>query len=266
MSSISTQFDLKTKISGAFRKSIALIIFFILWQILPTVGIVNSQFIPPISDVLTTIWKLASTGELFVHIGASLARAIEGFVLAIAIAVPLGFLLGGWFKTFEEFLDPLLQVLAQVNPFSVFPIFILFFGIGEVAKVAIIFWVCLWPILFNTINGVKNIDPLLVKAARAMGTPKFSLFLKVVLPGASPMIFGGIKMSVGTAFLMLIAAEMIGASAGLGWLVLNSQVNYQISKLFAAAFTIAVLGILVTNLISFIESKIITWKEDVFTA
>jgi NitT/TauT family transport system permease protein len=172
--------------------------------------------------------------------------------------------LGGWFKTIEELLDPLLQVLSQVNPFSIFPVFILLFGIGEVAKIAIIFWVCIWPILTNTISGVKSTDPLLVKSARSMGASKWVLFWKVVLPAASPALFAGIKMGAVISFFMLIAAEMIGASAGLGWLVLNSEVNYQISRLFAATVTIALLGLLVTNLLSRLEKRLISWREDSF--
>jgi NitT/TauT family transport system permease protein len=253
--------NLKQRLFSIFRKSIAVVLFFVMWEISPRIGLLDAQFIPTLSKVLKTIWELASTGELFVHIGISLQRAMLGFGIAALIAIPLGFLLGGWFKSFEEFLDPLLQVLAQVNPFSVFPVFILLFGIGEVAKIAIIFWVCIWPILFQTIGGVKNIDPLLVKAARAMGTSKFALFYKVVLPGAAPTIITGIKMGANSSFFMLIAAEMIGSSAGLGWLVLNSEVNYQIPKLFAAVFCIALLGIVITNLIGFIEKKLVTWKE-----
>ena len=254
--------DILDKLVILGRKSIALIIFFALWQILPTIGVVNRQFIPSLSDIIVTTAKLLATGELLIHIQASLARAIEGFALSVIVGVPLGFLLGGWFKKFEEILDPLLQVFAQINPFTLFPIFILFFGIGEVAKVAIIFWVAIWPVLFHTINGVKNIDPLLIKGARAMATPKFSLFYKVVLPGAAPLIFSGLRSSVGTAFLMLIAAEMIGASKGLGWLILNAQNNYNINKLYAAAITIALLGILITKLLVLLERIIITWKED----
>lgn len=254
--------NLGEKLLVIFRKSIALIVFFALWQILPSIGVVNRQFIPSISDILINLAQLASTGEIFIHIQASLARALEGFALAVIVGVPLGFLLGGWFKKFEEILDPLLQVFAQVNPFTLFPIFILFFGIGEVAKVAIIFWVSVWPVLFQTINGVKNLDPLLIKGARAMATPKFSLFYKVVLPGAAPLIFAGLRSSVGTAFLMLIAAEMIGASKGLGWLILNAQNNYNINKLYSAAITIAVLGLLMTKILKVLEGLIITWKDD----
>jgi len=253
--------SLSKTLSTAFRKSIALIIFFALWQILPTVGIINRQFIPPIGDILVELGKLAGTGEIFLHVGASMSRAIEGFALSVVVGIPLGFLLAGWFKTFQELLDPLLQVFSQINPFTLFPIFILFFGIGEIAKVAIIFWVAIWPVLFNTINGVKTIDPLLIKGARGMATPKLALFYKVVLPGAAPLIFAGIKSSIGTAFLMLIAAEMIGASKGLGFMILNAENNYNIKKLYAGAFTIAVLGIAVTKLVVLIEKHVITWKD-----
>lgn len=252
----------KEKLSKYFRKSIALILFFIFWEIAPRIGIADPQFIPTVSEILVTLWNLIVSGELFIHIGVSLQRAMAGFALAALVAIPLGFLLGGWFKTIEEYLDPLLQVLSQVNPFSIFPVFILLFGIGEVAKIAIIFWVCVWPILNNTVSGVKNTDPLLVKSARSMGASKWVLFWKVVLPAASPALFVGIKMGAGISFFMLIAAEMIGASAGLGWLVLNSEVNYQISRLFAATVTIAVLGLLVTNLLSKLEKKLISWKEE----
>jgi NitT/TauT family transport system permease protein len=240
----------------------AIIIFFVIWEVFPRIGLTNAQFIPPLSKVLSSIYGLALSGELFIHAGYSLRRILSGFLLASVISIPLGFLLGGFFRTFEESVDRLFQVLAQINPFSVFPIFILFFGIGETTKIAIIFWVCLWPTLFSTINGVKNIDPLLLKAAHVMGVSKATMFWKVILPGASSSIFSGIRLGMGSACLMLIAAEMIGASAGLGWLVLNSQINYQITRLFAAAVTIAVLGILLTNIIILLEKKLTKGKAD----
>ncbi|MCH3963713.1 MAG: ABC transporter permease [Clostridium sp.] len=256
------EFNLASKLAVFSRKSIALIVFFALWEIAPRVGLINEQFIPPISTIAVYLVQMAAAGDLFIHVQASLTRALEGFALAVLVGVPLGFLLGGWFKKFEQILDPLLQVFAKVNPFTLFPIFILFFGIGEVSKVAIILWVALWPVLFQTINGIKNIDPLLIKGARAMATPKFSLFYKVVLPGAAPLIFAGLKSSVGTSFLMLVAAEMIGASKGLGWLILNAENNYNIVRLYAGAITIAALGLFMSKLLTVLEHLIITWKED----
>lgn len=254
--------DIINKLQVFIRKSIAIIVFLALWEILPTIGVINKQFIPPISEIAIYLVKMTAAGDLLIHVQASFLRALEGFALAVLVGTPLGFLLGGWFKKFEEILSPLLQVLAQINPFTLFPIFMLFFGIGEVAKVAIIFWTSIWSVLFQTISGVKNIDPVIIKGAKAMATPKFALFYKIVLPGAAPLIFAGLKSAIGTSFLMLIAAEMIGASKGLGWLILNAQVNYNIDRLYAAAVVIAALGLGMKKLLTIIESLVITWKED----
>lgn len=245
-----------------YRKSIAVIAFLAIWQIAPLTGLADRTFIPPLSEVLETGAVMFASGNLLLHIAVSLRRAITGFAISALIALPLGFLLSGWFKRVEEYLDPLLNIFSQINPFSVFPVFILFFGIGEVAKVAIILWVCVFPILFGTIQGVKNIDKNLIKAALAMGTTKFSLFWKIVLPGAAPAIFGGLKQGAGISFFMLIAAEMIGATAGLGWLVLNSQVNFQIKRLYVAVVCIALFGLLITRLIGLLERLVINWRED----
>ncbi len=256
----------KRKLSEAvfyyYRKSIAVVVFLVLWEIGPRLGLVDRTFIPALSDIFSNMWQLLSAGKLLIHVGVSLRRAALGFSVAILIALPLGFLLGGWFKRFQEYLNPLLTLLAKINPFSMFPIFILLFGIGELTKVIIILWVCIWPVLFGTINGVKSIDPLLVKAALAMGTSKLALFWKVVLPGAAPNIFAGLKQGAGTSFFMLIAAEMIGATAGLGWMVLNSQVNFQIPRLFVAVVIIAVMGLLINYLIESLERKVLNWKEE----
>lgn len=223
---------------------------------------INGQFIPPLSQVFVALGKLASDGSLFIHIAASLQRTFIGLLLAVAIAVPFGFLLGGVFPAFSKQVRPLLRLFGQINAFSLFPIFILFFGIGEFAKVAIIFWSTLWPVLFTTILGVRQVDPLYIKSARSVGADKFTIFRKVILPGAAPVIFTGIRTGATQAFLMLMAAEEIGAKAGLGWVIHNSAVNSIMPRLFAAAITIALLGVALNYLIHFIEGCIVDWKPD----
>jgi NitT/TauT family transport system permease protein len=233
----------------------------LLWEVAPRIGLTDPQFVPPLSAVLWAAWKIAATGELFIHIATSLQRVVMGLVMGIVFAVPLGFLLGGVFPRLSQQLRPLLNLLGQINAFSLFPIFILFFGIGEAAKVSIIFWSCLWPVLFTTISGVQQVDPLYIKSARAIGADKVTIFFKVILPGAAPPIFTGVRIGATTAFLMLIAAEMIGASAGLGWLIHNSTVNNQMPRLFAATITIALLGMAINYLIYWLEWNILTWKQ-----
>lgn len=247
-------------LSSWFDRS-SILLFFALWELLPKAGGLLETFIAPPSVVLKTLWEMLKSGELCGHVTVSLGRATAGFAVAALIAIPLGFLLGGNFRTFERIVNPVLRLLGQVNPFSLFPLFILIFGISEVSKGAMIFWVCIWPILFNVITGVKGIDPLLVRSARSMGTRTATLFFKVILPAASPGIFTGLKMGSGTAFFMLIAAEMIGASRGLGWLVWNAQINFQIPQLFAATVVISVLGLMLNFLLALLERHLLGWRE-----
>lgn len=238
-----------------------IITFFVLWELLPRIGVIDAQFIPPLSVVIGALWTLATVGGgLFIHVAASLQRIFIGLGMAIGIGIPLGFLLGGVFPALSRQLRPLLRILGQINGFSLFPIFILFFGIGEGAKVSIIFWSSIWPLLFTTIAGIKQLDPLYVKSARSMGASRFTIFTEVILPGAAPVIFTGIRTGATHAFLMLMAAEVIGASAGLGWLIHNSAVNNIIPRLFAGVISIAVLGALLTYAIDFLEENLLDWK------
>ncbi|HWR56470.1 MAG TPA: ABC transporter permease [Negativicutes bacterium] len=241
--------------------NLSILLFVLLWELACRFDFVPQTFIAPPSAVLGTLWDMLTAGTLFKHIRVSFFRSFYGFVLAAVVALPLGFLLGGWFRLFERIMTPVLRLLAEINPFSLFPVFIVFFGIGETSKTMMIFWVCLWPILLNTITGIQNVDGLLVKSARSMGVDGRDLFLKVILPAASPNVFHGLRTGAGVAFFMLIAAEMMGASSGLGWLVFYSQINYQIPKLFATTVTIAALGLSLNFLFGVLENRWLSWKE-----
>ena len=232
----------------------------ILWEIAPRLGWIDSQFFPSPSTIIAEGQKLWVEGTLFEHITISLQRTFLGLICASALAIPSGFILGGWFPRFTRYLSPLLNVFGQINAFSLFPLFVLFFGIGELAKFSIIFWSCLWPILFTTIAGVQGVEPLFLKLARSMGGRGGILLFKVLLPGALPSIFTGVRTGATVAFLMLIAAEMIGASSGLGWLVHNSSINYLIPRLYLAALIIALLGMALNYLIHWFETRFIRWK------
>ena len=242
----------------------AVILFLLLWEIAPRVGLADPIFIPPFSKVILAFIHLIATGEMFIDVAISLERAFIGFGISAIIAIPLGLLIG-WFGRFEKFLDPLLQLFRQTSALSLLPVFILLFGIGEVSKVAIIFWGVQWPILLNTILGVKNSDPLLIKSARSMGASPFALFIKVLLPGAFPSIFTGIRLSATQAIVILVAAEMIGANSGLGFLIFESQVKVEIPTMYAAILTIAILGLIVNYSLLFIGKRITKWQEGIPT-
>jgi len=254
-------------ILGNFLKNIthkyaAIVVFLLLWEILPTLGLVNQIFIPTPTTIAAQMWELILSGLLITDTLASLYRVLAGFALALLVALPLGFLLGGFFKNFEKAVDPLLQILGQANPFTLLPIFIVFLGIGELSKIAIIFWVTQWPVLFNTVTGIKNVDPVLVKVARTAGLGKFDVFRKVLIPASLPTVFTGIRMGAVFAWFMLIGAEMIGSTSGLGYLIMQSQMVMNIPSMWVGIVTVALLGLLMNYSILFLEHHFTSWKQE----
>lgn len=236
-------------------------LFLVIWECAPRFELIDPTFIPSFSTVAKAWVNLLVSGELILHIVASLKRSALGFGLALLLALPLGLLLG-WFKKFEYYLDALLQTFRQTSILALFPVFILLFGIGEVSKVAIVFWGASWPILLNTISGVKNIDSLLVKSARSMGASQLTIFRTVVLPASIPSILTGVRLSATLSIIVLTGAEMMGASAGLGFLVFDSQAKFRIPEMFAAIATMSLVGLIVNYSIVAIEQRVARWKED----
>jgi NitT/TauT family transport system permease protein len=247
---------------AALDNNIAILAFLLAWEFMSRVGLFNTMFIPPFSAVLVTTWDLMVSGHLVQDILISLMRAITGFLVAAIVAIPLGFLLGGWFKNTQSALEPLFEMAAQANPFILFHVIILFLGIGEATKITIIAWICIWPILFNTASGVRNVDAVLLKSALSFGLGKWVVFYKIVLPAAAPAIFTGLRLSAGYSFFLLIVAEMMGSNSGLGWFVLYSQENYNIQWIFSGAMLIGGLGLSIDLLVQYIEKKVIIWEVE----
>ena len=238
-----------------------LALLLIAWEVLPSLGVVNPLFIPPLSGVLAAVGDLAASGELATHSAVSLKRALLGFAAGAVLGLPLGLALGGWFPRLQTASEPLMELFSQANPLILFHIIILFLGIGEAAKTFIIGWLCLWPVAFSTISGVRTVDPSLLKAARSLGLGRPALFYRVVIPAAAPAIFTGLRLAAGYAFIMLIAAEMMGASSGLGWLVIQSQESYRITRIFAGATVITLLAVLTDAGLKLVEKRLIVWKD-----
>jgi NitT/TauT family transport system permease protein len=243
----------------AVLRSAAILALLAVWELLPRLHLVEPAFLPPLSEVLATGWQLVLSGELFSHVRASLSRSLLGFALSIASGIPLGLLMG-WYKGFERTVSPLLEALRNTASLALLPVFILLLGIGEASKISLIVYACSWPILLNTLSGVRNVDPLLIKFGRTMGLSPFQLFRKVILPAAVPTIFVGIRLAGATSLVVLVAAEMIGAKAGLGYLIIYSQYNFQIPHMYLGIITITGIGLLFNGLLQHIEARFTSWK------
>lgn len=242
-------------------KSVAVLLFLLLWEFGPKY-LVDGQtrvFLPPLHEDLQAGWRLCRNGQLADNLHASLTRSVIGFGIALLAAVPLGLLIA-WYRRLESLLNPLLELFRNTAALALLPVFTLLLGIGETSKISIVTYASFFPILLNTISGVKTVDPLLVRAARSLGLSSFRLFYKVILPSAVPTIFTGIRMAGSASILVLIAAEMVGAKAGLGYLIINAQSSFQIPDMYAGILTTAIVGVTVNYALVRLERHFSRWR------
>lgn len=258
VATLSTPRGLQALLSRAFQRSIAIALFLLLWETVPRLGWLDTTFLPPFSEVFATLVELVRSGDMLANLRASLSRSLSGLSLAVLLAVPLGLLIG-WYQRLGDILSPLLEIFRNTAALALLPVFILILGLGEVSKITMVLYACVWPILLNTISAVRHVDPLLVKSARSMGLGPGALFRKVVLPASLPTIFTGIRLAGASSLLVLIACEMAGAQEGLGHLVSVSQFNFQIPSMYAGIITLSLVGLLVNGLLQRLEHRLTRW-------
>ncbi|MCQ4041866.1 ABC transporter permease [Streptantibioticus rubrisoli] len=243
-------------------KSVAILALLLLWELAPRLSLVDRTFLPPFSEVARAWWGLVTDGQLATNAQASLVRSFSGFGLAVAVAVPLGLLIG-WYRPVADLLGPLLEVFRNTAALALLPVFVLLLGIGETSKISIVVYACTWPILLNTISAVRNVDPTLLRLARSMDLSAPRLFQKVILPSSVPTIFTGIRLAGAVSILVLVAAEMIGAKAGLGYLINSSQYNFAIPQMYAGIITISAIGVAFNQLLVAVERRLSSWRVPV---
>jgi NitT/TauT family transport system permease protein len=241
------------------QRSLLLFALVAVWEAVPRLGLTDPAFLPPFSEVMSAGWQLAQTGELYDDVGASLLRAVSGFLISVALIVPLGLAIG-WYGRLGDLLNQMIEVCRNTAPLALLPVFILLLGIGEFSKITMVIYSCAWPLLLNTIAGVKQVDPLLVKSARTMGATPGQLFRKVILPAALPTIFVGIRLASASAMLVLVASEMVGAKAGLGYLIIYSQYSFLIPQMYFGILAITAIGLSFNALLEALEQYLMRWK------
>lgn len=257
--------DIIHHIKDLTHKWAAIVVFLVLWEVLSLVGILNTIYIPSPITIAEATWSLIfdPSSDFILNTMISLSRVFIGLGAAIAVAIPLGFLLGGYFKGLEVFLDPLIMVLGQINPWSFLHIIIILVGFGQYSIIASIFYIALWPVLYNTITGIKNIDPIYFRIGKAAAMSDFDIFWKVQLPASMPMIFAGLRLAAILSFFMVVGAEMMGADDGLGYKVMFYEMYTMLPEMWACIVTMSLAGIIFVFLLLQMEKYFVDWKEDV---
>jgi sulfonate transport system permease protein len=250
-----------SRLSANFLSRYGVLIGFLaLWQLASSAGWANPAVFPPLDAIFAALWKGIVGGALLGDIAISLQRSGTAFLAAVLFAIPLGIFMGQ-IRAVERALDPILQLFRQTSALALYPVFILMLGLGEASKIFVIFWATLFPLLLSTIGGVKEVDPKLIEMARVYGASRLTVFRRVVLPGAVPSIFVGLRLSATTALLLLIASEMIGANKGVGFQVMNAQYNFQIPLMFAAILILAGLGLFSNYALVLLQRRLCRWSN-----
>jgi sulfonate transport system permease protein len=235
------------------------IFLLILWELLVRIGILSTRILPAPSSVIETGIKLASTGELFKHISISAGRAISGFIVGGSIGLALGFL-NGISRTAETLLDTTLQMLRTIPNLALIPLVILWFGIGDQARLFLVSLGVFFPLYINTFHGIRSVDPGLIEMGKVYGLKPLQLLWQIILPGALSSILVGVRFSLGIMWLTLIVAETIAADSGLGYMAMNAREFMQTDVVVLSIFIYALLGKLADATARTLEDKWLSWN------
>lgn len=237
----------------------ALALLVVLWELLTRAGRIPALFLPSPLGVLETGVEMLRSGELLAHLATSLRRLALGFGLGALGGAAVGLAVGFW-SVAEAVGNPLIAATFPIPKIALLPLLILWLGIGEASKVAVITLGVFFPMAINTYTGVRGADPLLVRAAVSFGAGRWSLIRKVLLPSALPMIFAGLRLGAGTALLLLVAAEMIAAQRGIGFLILHAQNIMETTKLMVGIVLLSLLGVASHWLLVRLERAAVRWR------
>lgn len=236
-----------------------------LWQVLCVAGIIPAAKIPSPLALLEALRELAAAGlpagnTLLMHCLYSLLRVACGFLLAVLIGIPLG-ILCGWSRVLRDILTPVVETIRPIPPLAWIPLAILWFGIGLKSAAFIIFLGCLFPILLSTISGVLSVDKILINAARTLGADDRQIFTKVLLPGATPAIYTGLRIGLGIGWMTLVAAEFTGVKSGygLGYMIMTARDIQRPDLVLAGMAVIGLAGFLLDCGLRYMESKALRW-------
>lgn len=253
------------RLTRAERRSLALISILgtgVIWWGLSASGLVNPVLLPSPREVLDSFVQLMADGTLIKHIAASMSRVAMGFTLALATALPIGIAMG-LSPIFRGLLEPLIELLRPIPPIAIIPLVMLWLGIGELSKTVIIAFGAFFPILVNTMAGFGTVDLVHVRAAQTLGANRLHILRDVILRTAFSSMVVGARLGMGLAFILLVAAELIASSEGLGYMINDARYRFNTAEIFLGMACIGCLGFLINQVLLGVERRLLRWKQDV---
>ncbi len=257
--------DRPARLRSAGLRVLSVVLFFAIWYGFSTANArllhwFNPILLPGPDAVLAAGVDLVQTGDLQRDIAASLYRVVVGFVIASLLGVAVGLAVGTW-RTLEDLLDPMIELLRPIPPLAFLPMMVLWFGIGEGSKIAFIAYAAFFPVFTTTLEGIKFVDPVLLRAAASLGATRREIFRHVVLPAAMPSIVTGLRLAFGLSFFVIVAAEFIASDSGLGYLINDARTFFLVSQMLLGAAVIGIIGFTFNALLRRLEAWLLRWRR-----
>jgi NitT/TauT family transport system permease protein len=237
-----------------------------LWEIFGRLGVIDTRFFPVPSSISVVLWQMLQAtdqfpqGELWFQLSASLTRIAIGFVIGAVPGIVIGLAMG-LSRAIRTAIQPLIDATFPIPKIAVLPLFIMVFGIGEQSKYAIIATAVIYLVLINTVSGVRNIDQIYLDVGKNFHANRWMMFRDIALPGALPMVMTGIKLGMGVALLVIVAAEQVAAKSGIGYLIWTSWQVFQVEKMYVGLLVIALVGFATATLLNYVERLVVPWKH-----
>lgn len=234
-------------------------VFLAVWEVLPrSIDGLNLLLFPPPSGIIDALRDLLFSGELLSDALASIGRALGGFAVGGALGIMVG-LLTAMVVPLRFMADPVLHGFRSIPAIALVPLAVVWFGIGEMSKIALITWGTFFPVWINTYLGARDVNPAFIRSAQSLGVGNTLLLLRIILPGALPLILAGLRQSLAIALVVMVAAELVGASVGLGQLIASAQQVFRIDYMFVGLLALGAIGFALDRLFVFVVNRLFPW-------
>ena len=231
-----------------------------IWYAIAYSGLVNPSLVPTPHRVAWRFWELLTTARLPLDILMSTERVVIGVALGIAAAVPVGFVLG-WYRNVRMFIDPLMNFFRALPPIALIPLVIVYFGIGELAKIVVLFYASFFAGVIVMYEGIAQISPIYVRVSRTLGATDFEIFRKVIVPLTVPHLLTALRVALGVAWATLVASELIAAQQGLGALIQNASSFFQLDIIYVGIICIGLIALAMDLVLRAVAKRLVAWQE-----
>ena len=232
----------------------------LLWEVVSTARVVDPFYFPPVHRIALSLGAAVADGRLVMALAVSLGRGVAGFALGAGLGVAVG-AVAGRHPLVRRLIDPLVELLRPLPAPAIIPVAILLLGIDSAMKVAIIAWACFFPVLLNTIDGVRGVPPALIETARNFGLRYAARFFAVVLPAAMPVIFTGLRIALAVMLILTVVTEMVAGNNGIGFLVLEAERTFRIAEMYGFIFALALVGYALNRLFLSVDRRVLAWHH-----